>query len=50
VVAQLRQWLNDPSSLARVQQASRALARPRAALDIAQALLRLVAEDDQTSE
>ncbi|MFC1466286.1 MAG: UDP-N-acetylglucosamine 2-epimerase [Candidatus Brachytrichaceae bacterium NZ_4S206] len=41
VVAQLRQWLNDPAALERVRRASRALARPQAALDIARALMAL---------
>ncbi|GIV84387.1 MAG: galactosyldiacylglycerol synthase [Candidatus Roseilinea sp.] len=41
VVAQLKQWLNNPDDLARVRRASKALARPQAALDIARALMAL---------
>ncbi len=41
VVAQLQQWLSDPDALARVKRASKALARPHAALAIARALLSL---------
>jgi len=41
VVEQLRRWLNDAQALERVRHASHALARPHAALDIAQALMAL---------
>ncbi len=42
VVAQLRYWLECSEDMQRVAQASRALARPNAALDIARALIQLV--------
>ncbi|MFN4292731.1 MAG: glycosyltransferase, partial [Thermoflexales bacterium] len=41
VVAQLQRWLNNPDDLARVRRASKALARPQAALNIARALMSL---------
>lgn len=41
VVEQLRRWLNDPQALEQVRRASRALARPHAALNIAQTLMKL---------
>ncbi len=44
VVSQLRHWLSNPDSLARAREASRALGRPYAALDIAQALLKLASK------
>jgi len=47
VVSQLRRWLNIPDEMNRTRQASRALGRPHAALEIAQALLKLVSEEDR---
>ncbi|MCS7057136.1 MAG: UDP-N-acetylglucosamine 2-epimerase [Thermoflexales bacterium] len=41
VVAQLRAWLGNPEALERVRRASKSLARPHAALDIARALMAL---------